>query len=141
MKTEWRIFGIVSVFLFGASAFYLWWTTTATGHPELVGGLALLLSALLCLMCGGYFWFVSRRIDPRPEDREDGEIQDGAGDIGFFSPGSYWPFGAALATAITVIGVAYFTIWLILIGVVAVLLAAGGWLFEYYTGTRRGLGH
>ncbi len=50
---------------------------------------ALALSGLLCLMCGGYFWFVSRRIDLRPEDRDDAEIADGAGEIGFFSPGSY----------------------------------------------------
>ena len=48
-------------------------------------------------MCGGYFWFVSRRIDLRPEDRDEAEIADGAGEIGFFSPGSYWPFGLALA--------------------------------------------
>ena len=48
-------------------------------------------------MCGGFFWFVSRRIDLRPEDRPDGEIAEGAGEIGFFSPGSYWPFGLALA--------------------------------------------
>ena len=24
---------------------------------------------LLCAMCGGFFWFVARRIEPRPEDR------------------------------------------------------------------------
>ena len=52
-------------------------------------------------MCGGFFWFVSRRIDPRPEDRQDAEIADGAGEIGFFSPGSYWPFGLALSAAVT----------------------------------------
>ena len=39
-----------------------------------------------------------------PEDRPDGEIADGAGEIGFFSPGSYWPFGLALAAAIAGLG-------------------------------------
>ena len=99
--------------------------------------IALALSFLLCLMCGGYFWFVSRRIDPRPEDRDEGEIADGAGEIGFFSPGSYWPFGLALAAVLTGIGMVYLFWWLIVAGILAVLFATGGLLFEYYTGARK----
>src|SRR6476620_10818787 len=97
MKSEWRIFGGVSLFLFAMAALYPWWTNAdpSIGHVDWIGTVALIMSGLLCLMCGGYFWFVSRRIDPRPEDRHDGEIADGAGEIGFFSPGSYWPFGIA----------------------------------------------
>ena len=88
-------------------------------------------------MCAASFWFVSRRIDPRPEDREDAEISDGAGEVGFFSPGSYWPFGVALAALITGVGLVYLQSWLIVVGAVAVLVAVGGLLFEYYTGARR----
>ncbi len=89
-------------------------------------------------MCGGFFWFVARRIDLRPEDRPDGEIVDGAGEIGFFSPGSYWPFGLALAVLIAGIGMVYWMWWLIAAGLVGVLIGTGGLLFEYYTGSRRG---
>ena len=53
-------------------------------------------------IAGSFFWFVSRRIDPRPEDRPDAEIAEGAGDLGFFSPGSYWPIGIAGAATIPV---------------------------------------
>ena len=88
---------------------------------EWVGVVALALSGLLRLMCGGYFWFVSRRIDLRPEDRDDGEIADGAGEIGFFSPGSYYPFGLGLATVTAGVGLVYLCWWLIAAGLVAVL--------------------
>jgi hypothetical protein len=138
VKSEWRIFGLVAAFLFVAAAVYGWWTHIDLGHLDWIGTIALILSGLLCLMCGGYFWFVSRRIDPRPEDRDDAEVADGAGEIGFFSPGSYWPFGLALAVVVAGLGLVYWMIWLIAAGLIIVLGATGGLLFEYYTGSRRG---
>jgi hypothetical protein len=147
MKTEWKLFGIISVFLFGACVVYAWLTAEADRsinpfeRVDWVGTLGLLLSGLLCLMLGGYFWFVSRRIDLRPEDRPDAEISEGAGEIGFFSPGSYWPFTIALSAAIAALGLAYMLWWLVALGMIAVTLAAAGMLFEYYSGTRRAAEH
>jgi cytochrome c oxidase subunit IV len=137
MKTEYKIFGVVTLFLFAASGVYAWWTEYETGSVEWVGVLALGLCGLLCLMCGGYFWFVSRRIDLRPEDRAEGDIADGAGEIGFFSPGSYYPFGIGLAALVAGIGIVYLLWWLIAVGILAVLVASAGLLFEYYTGARK----
>ncbi|GAA5184070.1 cytochrome c oxidase subunit 4 [Rugosimonospora acidiphila] len=137
MKTEWKLFGLISVFLFVVAAVYGFWSRSYEGHLEWIGVVALILSGLLCLMCTGYFWFVSRRIDLRPEDREDAEISDGAGEVGFFSPGSYWPFGLALAAMIAGVGLVYWQLWLVGAGLAAVLVATGGFLFEYYTGARR----
>jgi hypothetical protein len=139
MKTEYKIFALVTVFLYLACAVYGWWTWyDADPHQvEWIGAVALFLSATLCLMCGGYFWFISRRIDPRPEDRDDAEIAEGAGEIGFFSPGSYFPFGIAVSTFVTGIGLAYLAWWLVAVGAVAVLLTTSGMLFEYYTGARK----
>ena len=139
MKSEYKLFSLVAGFLFLAAAVYAWWTyADASSHRvEWIGTVALILSGLLCLMCGGYFWFVSRRIDLRPEDRPDAEIADGAGEIGFFSPGSYYPFGIALAATIAGLGLVFWMSWLITLGMAGVLLASGGLLFEYYTGTRR----
>jgi len=138
MKTEYKIFGVVTAFLILACAVYWWWTAyDSGGSPEYVGVVALALSGLLTLMCGSYFWFVSRRIDLRPEDRNDGEIADGAGEIGFFSPGSYWPFGVALAAVTAGVGLVYLFWWLIALGIIGVLVFTGGLLFEYYTGARK----
>ena len=137
MKTEWRIFAVVTLFLFAAGSLYWWWTDYELGAADYIGIVALFLSGMLCLMCGLYFWFVSRRIDPRPEDRDDAEISDGAGEIGFFSPGSYWPLGIAVAALTAGVGLVFLAWWLIAIGIIAVLGGAGGLLFEYYTGTRK----
>ena len=132
MKTEYKFFAVITAFLFVACGVYAWWTSydSPDGRIEWVGVVALALSGLLCLMCGGYFWFVARRIDLRPEDRDDGEI-------GFFSPGSYYPFGLALAAVIAGLGLVFLYWWLIAVGLAAVLVATGGLLFEYYTGARK----
>ena len=139
MKSEYKFFGVITGFLILACIVYAWWTQydSANHQVEWIGVVALALSSLLCLMCGGYFWFVSRRIDLRPEDRDDAEIADGAGEIGFFSPGSYYPFGLALAAVVAGIGIVYLYWWLIALGLAAVLVAAAGLLFEYYTGARK----
>jgi hypothetical protein len=137
MKSEWKLFGLISAFLFVAATVYAFWTQGAQGRVEWTGSVALVLSGLLCTMCFGYFWFVSRRIDARPEDRPDAEVADGAGEVGFFSPGSYWPFGLALAALVGGIGLVYWQIWLLALGMLAVLGATGGLLFEYYSGSRR----
>jgi hypothetical protein len=137
MKTEYKIFGVVAAFLIVALAVYWWWTDAYLGDVEYVGVVALALSFLLCSMIGGYFWFVARRIDLRPEDRDEGEMADGAGEVGFFSPGSYWPFGIALSALAAGVGLVYLQWWLIAAGIISVLITTGGLLFEYYTGARR----
>jgi len=138
MKSEWRIFGMVAVFLYAMCALYAWWSYGYFhGHTDWIGSVALFLSALLCTMCGAYFFFVSRRIDLRPEDRADAEIADGAGEVGFFSPGSYWPFGIALMTLVAAFGIADWRPWMIAVGMIFTVLGASALLFEYYTGSRR----
>jgi hypothetical protein len=141
MKAEYRIFLGLALFLLVTAIVYPLWTLGELGHVDAIGTTALILSFLLTAMCGGYFWFVSRRIDPRPEDRLDGEIADGAGEIGFFSPGSYWPFGIAASATVTGLGMVFWQPWLIAVGVVAVLLSSSAMIFEYYTGTRRAAEH
>ncbi|WP_448640069.1 cytochrome c oxidase subunit 4 [Geodermatophilus sp. URMC 63] len=128
MKVEALIFNLIAVFCVIAAAVYGFWSR------EPIGTTALVLSAALTGLIGGFFWFVSRRIDARPEDRKDAEIAEGAGELGFFSPSSYWPFTLALSAGITGLGLAYWYVWLVIIGVVALLVTIGGLLFEYYVG-------
>jgi len=140
MRTEYRLFGIIAAFLLAATFVYAFWTRGQTGL-DWVGTTALALSFLLTAMCGGFFWFVSRRIDPRPEDRPEAEIAEGAGEIGFFSPGSYWPFGLAFFAAIAGLGLVFWQMWLLALGLVAIIISTCGLLFEYYSGTRRTAEH
>jgi hypothetical protein len=143
MKTEHRLFASIMIFLFLFAGGYALWTyldknpAHGQGGVEPIGTTALIMSGLLTAMVWIYFWMVSRRIDPRPEDREDGEISDVSGEVGFFSPGSYWPLGLAAAGTLAGFGVVYWLPWLMVAGVIAILLAVGGLTFEYYTGTRK----
>jgi hypothetical protein len=144
MKSEGRLFAVLALFVFSAAAVYGWWTYYDSGQHgkaqvEWIGLIALILSGLLLTMCFSALWLISQRIEPRPEDRADAEIVDGAGEIGFFSPGSYWPFAIAVAAMVASIGMAFQQWWLVAVGIIAVLMTASGLLFEYYTGTRRGL--
>ncbi|MGI8760655.1 MAG: cytochrome c oxidase subunit 4 [Jatrophihabitantaceae bacterium] len=134
MKVEARLFLGVAVFLWAAAVAYGIWTHMTDGHVEWAGLMGLILSGGLMGICGSFFWFVSRRIDPRPEDRPDAEIAEGAGELGFFSPGSYWPVGIAAAATVAGTGLAFYQWWLVIVSVVLILFTVGGLLFEYYIG-------
>jgi len=134
MKSESRIFNGVALFLFVMAAVYGIWTKNTSEGTDWVGTTALVLTGGLCFLCGAYFSFVARRIEPRPEDRADAEIDEGAGELGFFSPGSYWPFGLAVAASLGGLGIVFWAPWLIGLGAVAVIASVSGLLFEYYIG-------
>ncbi|KAA2253017.1 cytochrome c oxidase subunit 4 [Solihabitans fulvus] len=134
MKVEGRVFGLIAVFAVLISVVYAVWTHMATGHVEPVGTVGLALTFGLALIVWTYFSFVSRRVLTRPEDDPEAEISDGAGELGFFSPGSYWPIGLAASAALAAIGLAFWYIWVLVIAIVIVLIMVGGLVFEYHTG-------
>jgi hypothetical protein len=127
MKVESRIFEILTTFFFLCAIVY-----GVLDPREVVGIVCLTLTGGLSLIIGTYFRFVSRRLETRPEDNPDAEVADGAGELGFFSPGSYWPIGLAAAAAMLSISVAFYLIWAIVISVVVLLIMVGGLLFEYH---------
>lgn len=128
MKVEARIFLIIAVFCFFTAAVYAVWA------KEPVGIVGISLTGGLCLIIGTYFQFIARRVELRPEDNPDAEVSDGAGELGFFSPGSYWPFGLALGAALGAVALAFFYPWLIAISAVIILLMVAGLVFEYHVG-------
>ena len=128
MKVEALIFNVIALFCIIAAVVYGVWSR------EPVGTTALVLSGGLTGLIGGFFWFVSRRIDARPEDRKDAEIADGAGELGFFPPYSWWPLWCALTLAVMVYAVALGLWWLFIIGVALGAIALSGLVFEYYRG-------
>jgi hypothetical protein len=140
VRVEARLFLAVAGFFWLVAIGYGIWTAKTQGHVEVVGVAALILSGGLTGIPGGFFWFVSRRIDPRPEDRSDAEIAEAAGEVGFFSPGSYWPVTLAAAATVVGLGLCLVQVWLVIVGVLFLIFAIGGLLFEYYIGGRRTLG-
>jgi hypothetical protein len=98
------------------------------------GTAALVMVALLFALVTFYLGFHARRMEPRPEDRKNGEIADGAGELGFFPPYSWWPLWCAATIGVIVFGIAMATWWLVIIGVGLGALALCGWIYEYYIG-------
>ncbi|AWK72226.1 MULTISPECIES: cytochrome c oxidase subunit 4 [Rhodococcus] len=137
MKIEAKLFEILTVFFILVAIVYGVFTAVSRTGIEWAGLTGICLSAGLTLIIGTYFRFVARRLDTRPEDYEDAEIADGAGDLGFFSPGSYWPILLAGAAALAGLALAFFQPWMIVVAVVAVLAAAAGLVFEYHVGPEK----
>lgn len=128
MKAESWI--IVSIAIFCALVSPVYWFIT----KDPTGTTALIMTTLLCTLLSFYLIVVARQIPARPEDREDGEIVEGAGEQGFFPPYSWWPLFCALAFSCLVLGVVIGW-WLFIIGACIGALTLYGWIYEYYRGT------
>jgi hypothetical protein len=131
MRIEARIFEIITAFFFLSAVIYGLWS-----HGEPVGSVALALTGGLTLIIGTYFRFVSRRVRMRPEDNIEAEISDGAGELGFFSPGSYWPIGMAGSASVIGVALAFGLWWMVAIGIALILSTVGGLVFEYHVSPR-----
>ena len=138
MHIEARLFEFLTVFFALTTIVYGVLTAMfALGGIEWAGTTALALTTGLTLITGTFFRFVARRLDTRPEDYEDAEIADGAGELGFYSPHSWWPVFIALAVSITAVGLAMWLSWLVVAGVCFVLASVAGLVFEYHTGAEK----
>ena len=127
MKVEGWLFVGCAAFFAVMDVIYWHYSKDPTGTT------ALALSVGLAFLTGFYLLFTGRRLPPRPEDRPEAEIAEGTGELGFFSPHSWWPLITGLSAAVAALGVAVGW-WLFLIGMLFVLLSAIGFVFEYYRG-------
>ncbi len=128
MKAEAWFFAICTVF-FGLVAPAYWFLSY-----DWTGTSALTMTFLLALLVTFYLWAHARRMDPRPEDRNDSEVADGAGELGFFPPHSWWPLWCAATLGIIVFAVAMGQWWMVIVGFGFGSVALCGWIYEYYIG-------
>ena len=125
MKTGWGLF--IGLAVFYAILTVIYWQVGG----EAVGITAIALSAGLALIIGFYLWFTDRRSGGvLPEDNQQGEIADSAGEIGFFSPHSWWPLPVGLSIAAIGTGI-IIGWWLVLIAVGALVISILGLVLEY----------
>jgi hypothetical protein len=125
VRVEGFVFLFVAVFLGGSDLIYWFTSHDPTGTTALALGTC--MAGIIC----SYMLMTARRIEPRPEDRSDADIAEGAGEIGFFSPHSWMPLPLALGAVVVALGLV-FAWWLFIIGVAIVVPALCGLLFEYY---------
>ena len=127
MKIEGRIFALGAAFFILVAAIY-WYLSR-----DPIGTTALALCGALAFLVAFYVLYTAKRVYPRPEDRLDGDIDEADPEYGFYSPHSWWPLAVGFGTFLTCLGL-IFAVWLIAFGVVVLMLALIGWLFEYYRG-------
>lgn len=125
MKASWKLFALLSVFYVIMSVIY--WNLTG----EAVGIACLILSAALAGMVAFYVWFTQKRIGVTlPEDNLTAEISDGAGELGFYSPHSWWPLPVAFCMVLSGLGL-IIGWWLTLIAVGGLFVSIIGFVTEY----------
>lgn len=98
-----------------------------------VGTTLLLLTGGLAFLVAFYSLYTAKRVYPRPEDRQDAEIDEADPEYGFFSPHSWWPLVVGLGAATVTLGFV-FAAWVVVFGLLVLVLGIIGWLFEYYRG-------
>jgi hypothetical protein len=127
VKAEAWIFGALTIFCALVTPVYWFMSKDPTGTTALV------LTFFLVLMIGGYLALIARRIDPRPEDKAEGEIAEGAGELGFFPPQSKWPLFVAMTFCLVILG-PVFGWWLMVLGFLFGAYTLTGLVYEYYRG-------
>lgn len=131
MRTNALIFYFITAFFVVAGTVY-WFTS-----QDPTGTTALAFSVALTFLIGYYLDFTDRRTPLQPEDMADAEIEDGAGELGFFSPHSPWPIAMAASAAVMMLGFA-FGWWLTIIGAGLFAATSLGLVLEYHVNDRSG---
>lgn len=125
MKVSWQLF--IGLALFYVLMTVIYWQVG--GEPVGIGGM--LLAAALAGMVGFYVWFTQRRIGQiLPEDNLTALISDGAGELGFYSPHSWWPLPVALSMCALALSL-IIGWWLTVISLGALVISIIGMVTEY----------
>ena len=125
MKANWKLFTFLSVFYVAMTIIY--WLVG--GEP--VGVTGMILAACLAGMVGFYLWFTQKRIGfAIPSDNDDAEIADDAGELGFYSPHSWWPLPVALSATALSLGL-IIGWWLVLIALGTLVISIIGMVTDY----------
>jgi uncharacterized iron-regulated membrane protein len=123
MRTESRIFFGVTVFFVVIGLIYWFWAYEDAGAVMLGG------CAGLGLLAGGYLYLWSRRIPPRPQDRDDATLAEGAGRVDTFPTTSVWPIAIAFGATMLATGLV-FGLAVVLLGGGLLVIAVTGMVLE-----------
>lgn len=127
MRTEARV--MIGVGIFFAVILAVYWFTSY----EPSGTVMLFFTIVLGLLPGTYLLWWSRRMRPRPEDRDDATMEEGSGAVGSFPEQSIWPLTLAAGCALCALSLV-FGLWFAIMGGAMAFSAAAGYTLE----SRRG---
>ncbi len=124
MRAGYKLFGFLAVFYAVVDVVY--WLMGG----EALGITAIGLSGGLALTIGFYFYTNDKRMGLLPSDNLEGEIADLAGELGFFSPHSWWPLPLALSACAMGLGL-IIGWWLTVIALGSLIVSIIGFTTEY----------
>jgi hypothetical protein len=125
MKENWKLFVGLSLFYVAMAVIYYY------VGGEAVGITGMILAACLAGMVGFYLWFTQKRIGfDIPSDDLNAEIADDAGELGFYSPHSWWPLPVAVSATAMGLGL-IIGWWMVFIALGALILSIIGFVTEY----------
>lgn len=129
MRLEANVFLFPSAFFVLAAVVY----GSLTSFNEWVGLSLILLTGAMFIMVGVYFQMLVRRHGLRPEDTEDADIAEQAGEQGVYAPWSWWPLVLGIGSALAFIALAVGW-WILVPAAIVGIIGIVGWVFEFSTG-------
>ena len=134
MRVNAVLWWILAAFFVVVGVAYIVWNLVSYGAVEWAGTVGLSLAAIASVFLAFYLTRAhSAEHGELPEDRVDGEIDEGDPEMGFYSPWSWWPIMLAGSAALLMLGLAV-GFWICFIGAALLLVSVVGWVFEYYRG-------
>ena len=130
MKTNIVVLLVMAAYFTIADIAYAIWTYEEYGAVEPIGTAAMGLLVILSVFIAYYLYSGMKRTATLPEDREDGNIEDESGEMGFYSPWSWWPLALGASAAIMFTGLAVGS-WVMFIAIPFALVSLDGFVFEY----------
>ncbi|MFM1958269.1 MAG: hypothetical protein RI929_632 [Actinomycetota bacterium] len=133
MRSNIVILLVMAAYFTLADIAYGIWTYIEYGHLEPIGTAAIGLLVILSVFIAYYLWSGMKRAGTLPEDNNFGNIEDETGEVGFFSPWSWWPLvlGGSSAIAFLSLAVGW---WLFFIAVPFAIVGIIGFVYEYSRG-------
>ena len=132
MKTNVKIFNLLTVFYLVVAAVYGYWSNLVYGQIEVIGFAAI---GMLVFLTGFLSFYLAKTAKnfTGPEDMPDANIEDGEAEMGFFAPWSWWPLmlGIGGALCFTSLAVGW---WMFIIGFPLAIVALIGFVFEHSRG-------
>lgn len=133
MRSNIVILLVMAAYFAVADIAYGIWTYLEWGAIEPIGTAAIALLVILSVFIAYYLWSGLKRAGTLPEDNNLGNIEDESGEVGFYSPWSWWPLvlGLSSATAFLSLAVGW---WLFFIALPFAIVGIIGFVYEYSRG-------
>jgi hypothetical protein len=133
MKTNVKLFLLLTGFYLVDAFAYGLWSFNANGKIEVIGFAAISMLVFLSGFIAFYLMNAARTQGPVPEDNPIANIEDGDAEAGFYSPWSWWPFVLGLSASMVFASLAIGW-WMTFIFVPIALIGVIGLVYEYSRG-------